>query len=432
MNSDSAKHDAINSEVPNSESVVYKFDIEVNDSNSGEVNTGDVKSDIISSEVTNSGLVVYEVDIEVNNSNSGEVNTGDVKSDAINAEVPKLESHIVHKVDIEVNNSNSGEVNTDATDQVESSSMPSNVELNPVIAYFQDNSATENMDRSRSLSASHIPNLMAEGSILSDLTDEDSNYQLQKAEQNTQIQLKTQGERLLLILPTESQVPPSEFSWWEIWQQMKQRLNAGDRLRKPNTALHLVAKDRLLDNRQLQDLAETLNTYQIQLKSVATSRRQTAITACTLGYSVEQIQLETSLTADFQTTPAPLADALYLQMTVRSGVEIRHGGTVIILGDINPSGIIIADGDILVWGRLRGVAHAGASGNRESLIMALQMEPTQLRIADAVARAPEKSPTNFLPEVAHMTTEGIRIVKAADFSRSQLNSRTRLITQNLI
>ena len=396
MNSDSAKPDAINSEVPKSESVVYEFDI------------------------------------EVNSSNSGEVNTDDVKSDAINAEVPKLESHIVHEVDIKVNNSHAGEVNTDATEQVESSSIPANVELNPVITYFQDNSATENMATPPSLSESHVPNLMAEGSILSNLTDEDLNYQLQKAEQNTQVQLKTQGERLLLILPTESQVPPSEFSWWEIWQQMKQRLNASDRLRKPNTALHLVAKDRLLDNRQLQDLAETLNTYQIQLKCVATSRRQTAIAACTLGYSVEQIQLETSLTADFQTTPAPLADALYLQMTVRSGVEIRHGGTVIILGDINPSGIIIADGDILVWGRLRGVAHAGAGGNRESLIMALQMEPTQLRIADAVARSPEKSPTNFLPEVAHITTEGIRIVKAADFSRSQLNNRTRLITENLI
>jgi septum site-determining protein MinC len=416
MNSDSAKHDAINSEVPNSESVVYEVDIEVNNSNSGEVNTDDIKSDIISCEVPN----------------SGQVNTDDAKSDAINSEIPPSESHIGHEVDIEVNNSNSGEVNTDATDQVKSSSIDPHQELNSVIAYFKNNSVAENMATPPSLSASHIPNLIAEGSILSDLTDEDLSYQLQKAEQNTQIQLKTQGERLLLILPTESQVPPSEFSWWEIWQQMKQRLNAGDRLRKPNTALHLVAKDRLLDNRQLQDLAETLNTYQIQLKSVATSRRQTAIAACTLGYSVEQIPLETSLTADFQTTPCPLADALYLQMTVRSGVEIRHGGTVIILGDINPSGIIIADGDILVWGRLRGVAHAGAGGNRESLIMALQMEPTQLRIADAVARAPEKSPTNFLPEVAHITTEGIRIVKAADFSRSQLNSRTRLITQNLI
>jgi septum site-determining protein MinC len=404
MNSNSAKPDAINSEVPKSELIDPEVDIEVNNSNSGEVNTDDAKADA----------------------------KDDAKADAINSEVPKSESHIGHEVDIEVNNSNSGGVNTDSTDQVESNSIPSNLELNPVIAYFKDNSAAENMARSGSLSESHIPNLMAEGSILSDFTDEDLNYQLQKAEQNTQVQLKTQGERLLLILPTESQVPPSEFSWWEIWQQMKQRLNAGDRLRKPNTALHLVAKDRLLDNRQLQDLAETLNTYQIQLKCVATSRRQTAIAACTLGYSVEQIQLETSLSADFQTTPAPLADALYLQMTVRSGVEIRHDGTVIILGDINPSGIIIADGDILVWGRLRGVAHAGAGGNRESLIMALQMEPTQLRIADAVARAPEKSPTHFLPEVAHITTEGIRIVKAADFSRSQLNSRTRLITENLI
>ena len=431
MNSDSAKHDAINSEVPNSESVVYEVDIEVNDSNSGEVNTDDVKSDIISSEVPNSESVVYEVDIEVNDSNSGQVNTDDAKSDAINSEIPPSESHIAHEVDIEVNNSNSSEVNTDATDQVKSSYMDSHKELSPVIAYFKDNSATENMDSSGSLSASHIPNLMAEGSILSNLTDEDLNYQLQKAEQNTQVQLKTQGERLLLILPTESQVPPSEFSWWEIWQQMKQRLNAGDRLRKPNTALHLVAKDRLLDNRQLQDLAETLNTYQIQLKCVATSRRQTAIAACTLGYSVEQIQLQTSLASDIQPTPTALADALYLQMTVRSGVEIRHPGTVIILGDINPSGIVIADGDILIWGRLRGVAHAGAGGNRESLIMALQMEPTQLRIADAVARAPEKTLSSFFPEVAHITPEGIRIVKAADFSRSQLSSRTQLVPQNI-
>jgi len=106
-------------------------------------------------------------------------------------------------------------------------------------------------------------------------------------------------------------------------------------------------------------------------------------------------------------------------MTVRSGVEIRHPGTVIIVGDINPGGMVVADGDILVWGRLRGIAHAGAKGNRECQIMALQMEPTQLRIADAVARAPEKSPLQFTPEVAHITAQGIRIAKANDFSRSQ-------------
>ncbi|MFN6171840.1 MAG: hypothetical protein ACK4YY_01590, partial [Dolichospermum sp.] len=155
MNSDSAKHDAINSEVPNSESVAYEVDIEVNDSNAAEVNTDDVKSDIINSTVPKSESVAYEVDIEVNDSNAAEVNTDDVKSDIINSTVPKSES-VAYEVDIEVNDSNSAEVNTDATAQVKSSSMDSNVELNPVIAYFQDNSTAENMATPPRLSASHI------------------------------------------------------------------------------------------------------------------------------------------------------------------------------------------------------------------------------------------------------------------------------------
>ena len=392
------------------------------------MNSDSAKSEEIKAEFPNSESISHQVDQEVNNSHSVENNVdagNSAKSEEIKAEFSKSES-VFHQVDQEVNNSNSGDINPDFADhKVESDPVIPNSELNSVIAFLKGNSAAENPE-------SNIPNGGESGSILSDLPSADLELLGQKVDHNIQVQLKTEGERLLLILPTESQVSPSEFNWWEIWQQMKQRLNAGDRLRKPNTSLHLVAKDRLLDNRQLQDLAETLNTYQIQLKSVATSRRQTAIAACTLGYSVEQTQLHTSLTSDIQPTPSALADALYLQMTVRSGVEIRHPGTVVILGDINPSGIVIADGDILIWGRLRGVAHAGAGGNRESLIMALQMEPTQLRIADAVARSPEKTLTSFFPEVAHITSEGIRIVKAADFSRSQLSSRTQLVTQNLI
>jgi septum site-determining protein MinC len=115
-----------------------------------------------------------------------------------------------------------------------------------------------------------------------------------------------------------------------------------------------------------------------------------------------------------------MAEPLYLQLTVRSGVEIRHPGTIVILGDLNPGGAVIAEGDIFVWGRLRGVAHAGAGGNRECRIMALQMEPTQLRIADAVARAPESPPAQFYPEVAYVTPQGIRIARAADFSKTNV------------
>jgi len=50
--------------------------------------------------------------------------------------------------------------------------------------------------------------------------------------------------------------------------------------------------------------------------------------------------------------PSPLAEPLYLQMAVRSGVEIRHSGTVVILGDINPGGIVVANGDIILYVKL--------------------------------------------------------------------------------
>ncbi|MBE9233387.1 septum site-determining protein MinC [Cuspidothrix issatschenkoi LEGE 03284] len=377
------------------------------------MNSDAAKSNPIKSDFTKSESVGDQSNQQVNNYDVEKTNVDTNKSDAIKSELPKSDPSL-HQVNPEMNNSNSGEINTDATNnKIEANDIIPNSELNSVITNLKSNSTPGN-------STSQVSELEESGSIISGGLTAGLELPQQKVDHNIQVQLKTEGERLLLILPTESQVPASEFSAWEIWQQMKQRLNAGDRLRKPNTALHLVAQDRLLDNRQLQELAETLNTYQIQLKSVATSRRQTAIAACTLGYSVEQIPLQNPLTANVQSITSPLADALYLQMTVRSGVEIRHPGTVIILGDINPSGIVIADGDIIIWGRLRGVAHAGASGNRESLIMALQMQPTQLRIADAVARAPEKSPTNFYPEVAHITSEGIRIAKAADFSRNQL------------
>ncbi|MDJ0618253.1 MAG: septum site-determining protein MinC [Calothrix sp. MO_192.B10] len=233
-----------------------------------------------------------------------------------------------------------------------------------------------------------------------------------------QVQLKREDGKLLLILPPESQVPTSEASLSSIWQQLKLRLNAGDRLQSSNTPVYLVAGNRLLDVRHLQELGEILGEHQMQLKSLSTSRRQTAIAAATAGYSVQQVQID-PLRSQPQSTDNLLADALYLEMTVRSGVEIRHPGSVIILGDVNPGGNLVADGDILVWGRLRGIAHAGARGNRHCLIMALQMEPTQLRIADAVARAPEKSPTQFYPEVAYIAPEGIRIAKTNDFSRPQ-------------
>jgi septum site-determining protein MinC len=72
---------------------------------------------------------------------------------------------------------------------------------------------------------------------------------------------------------------------------------------------------------------------------------------------------------------------------------------VIVIGDVNPGAEIVAEGDIVVWGRLRGMVHAGADGNDEAVVCALDLAPTQLRIADKIAIPPQER-GEAKPEIA--------------------------------
>ncbi|MGF1499231.1 MAG: septum site-determining protein MinC [Elainellaceae cyanobacterium] len=235
-----------------------------------------------------------------------------------------------------------------------------------------------------------------------------------------QVRFKTEGGRLLLLFPPDSEPSSSANAWTDLWQQLRQRLTAGDRFWQNDTPVHLIARDRLLDVRQLQEIADALAGVQLRLKRVYTSRRQTAVAAATAGYSVEQHSPVTHLNQSAEENKQPLAEPLYVHATVRSGMEIRHPGTVIVLGDVNPGGAVVAEGDVLIWGTLRGMAQAGAAGNRRCLIMALRMDPTQIRIAESVARAPETPPAEYYPEVAYATEGGIRITRASDFAKLRL------------
>lgn len=83
-------------------------------------------------------------------------------------------------------------------------------------------------------------------------------------------------------------------------------------------------------------------------------------------------------------------EAVFLRHTLRSGRSVRHRGHVIVVGDVNPGAEIVAGGDIVVWGRLRGVAHAGADGDAGAVVCALDLSPTQLRIAEHIATSPAR------------------------------------------
>lgn len=241
---------------------------------------------------------------------------------------------------------------------------------------------------------------------------------------SSQVQIKNEDNSLLLILPQEAETN-LELPWSEVWQELKHLLQTKEQSWQAQTSVCLVSGDRLLDTRQLQTIADTLKEVELQLTTVRTDRRQTAVAAATMGYSVEQNSQISSLNTQPSSESKLLAEPLYIQQTVRSGVEIRHPGTIIICGDLNPGGIAIAEGDIFVWGRLRGVAHAGAQGNRKSLIMALQMEFTQLRIADTKARPPQTLPQNFQPEVAFVINTGISLAKAHDFAKTHSFSTSK-------
>jgi septum site-determining protein MinC len=82
--------------------------------------------------------------------------------------------------------------------------------------------------------------------------------------------------------------------------------------------------------------------------------------------------------------------ALWVNKTLRSGTRIEFASHVVILGDVNPGAEVVAGGSVIVWGRVRGVVHAGAQGNQASIVCALDLSPTQLRIAGEIAVAPER------------------------------------------
>lgn len=74
---------------------------------------------------------------------------------------------------------------------------------------------------------------------------------------------------------------------------------------------------------------------------------------------------------------------------VRSGQVLEVPGDLLLIGDVNPGGKVVAGGNIYVMGALKGIAHAGASGNSNSVISASVMMPTQLRISHCISRSPD-------------------------------------------
>lgn len=155
--------------------------------------------------------------------------------------------------------------------------------------------------------------------------------------------------------------------------------------------LALDAGNQVLKATELGSLRDVISERGLTLWAVMSNSPTTEKTAQTLG-------LATRLSKPVPEKAMPRLDtniqsgeqAVLVRRTLRSGFSLQHPGHVVVIGDVNPGAEIIAGGDVLVWGRLRGMVHAGAEGREDAVVCALDLAPTQLRIADKIAITPQR------------------------------------------
>ena len=85
------------------------------------------------------------------------------------------------------------------------------------------------------------------------------------------------------------------------------------------------------------------------------------------------------------------SEGLFYKGTLRSGQVLESETSVIVLGDVNPGGRIISAGNVIVLGSLRGNVFAGANGDEHAFVVALEMNPMQIKIADVIARSSDSA-----------------------------------------
>jgi septum site-determining protein MinC len=238
------------------------------------------------------------------------------------------------------------------------------------------------------------------------------------------VTIKGTANGLLIRLRDDSSV-----NFAELINELASRLKLGERFfLGARTSIDLGRREVAVT--ELQTLQQTLKKYNVRLEYVVALDKTT-------HYAAKEVGIEFKLPDNYNTRPSvPLisesepekekpseaanpnntgqpfdsAEALFIRRTLRSGQFIHHHADVCLLGDVNPGAEIIAGGNVIVWGALRGTVHAGAiktenGAQNNALVCALQLIPMQLNIGEVVTHAPENAGKvqTFGPEVAYLS-----------------------------
>jgi septum site-determining protein MinC len=210
----------------------------------------------------------------------------------------------------------------------------------------------------------------------------------------------------LLILLSETE------EWHVITQELAARLDEkGDFFSGAHVTIDLG--ERPVPKYELTSVKALLERRGLTLMVVQTSSQTTydSAQALDLRTTVPEDLLAIANEDILDTIPIDSEEqgtsGVMLRRTLRSGRTVHSRGHVVVVGDVNPGAEIVATGDIIIWGKLRGTVHAGAEGNMNAIICALDMSPNQLRIADLIATSPSDKNRKVRPEVASVRDDRI-------------------------
>ncbi len=211
--------------------------------------------------------------------------------------------------------------------------------------------------------------------------------------QSETIQIKGIREGLLISI--------GEGDWSSIQASLMEKISEkGNFFQGARIALEVG--NRILHAAELGTIRDRLADKNVILWAILSNSPMTELTAQDLGLATrisvpkpERVikPVDSSLAGD---------DAIFLRKTIRSGFKVVSKGHIIIMGDVNPGAEIIAGGSIIIWGRCLGVVQAGSEGDQEATVCALDLNPTQLRIAGIIAISPKRKGKSQ-PEVARVT-----------------------------
>jgi len=200
------------------------------------------------------------------------------------------------------------------------------------------------------------------------------------------------GTRNGLLLTLEPETP-----FDELLHALAERLAESPAFFR-GASLSVDTSQRALRFGERLQLENLLAHYQMSVASESQKKIQRDLRTVSLPEARQEVNTQEVEVP--QHDPRESENTLFIRRTVRSGQAIHHSSNVVILGDVNPGAEIVAGGDIIVWGVLRGMVHAGYPDNESACVCALHLTPVQLRIAHLLSRPPEGTDVQPRPEVA--------------------------------